>query len=89
MNCQLCGRPFNFAYGKNRKKFSTGPPTAHHLVPKQKGGKKGERIFLCVPCHKQLHRMFDNGLLKRDYAALEKLRAPDRVKDWVEWIRRK
>ena len=89
MNCQLCERPFDHTYGKNRKKFSTGPPTAHHMVPNQKGGKKGERIYLCAPCHKQLHKMFDNGFLKRDYYTLEKLRASEKVKNWVRWVRKK
>ncbi len=87
--CQLCERPFDYTYGKNRKKFSTGPPTAHHLVPKQKGGKKGERVSLCVPCHKQLHKMFDNLQLKQDHSTLKKLKESDEVRKWVEWIGKK
>ena len=89
MNCQLCGRPFDNTYGKDRKKFATGPPTVHHLVPKQKGGKKGERVSLCVPCHKQLHKMYENRELKQYYPTLEKLRESEKVKNWVEWIGRK
>jgi 5-methylcytosine-specific restriction endonuclease McrA len=87
--CQLCQRPFDYSYGRNRKKFSTGPPTAHHLIPRQKGGKKGEKIYLCVPCHKQIHKMFDNGELKKNYSTLEKLLESEKVRTWVEWIRRR
>jgi 5-methylcytosine-specific restriction protein A len=89
MNCELCDRPFDFAYGKKRKKFATGAPTIHHLVPKQKGGKKGERVSLCVPCHKQLHKMYDNKILKMDYYSIEKLKESKKIREWVEWIKRK
>ena len=49
--CELCGREV--------------PLTKHHSTPKQKKGKKGEAIYLCGPCHKQVHALFTNSELKK------------------------
>jgi len=62
--------------------------TLHHLTPKQKGGQAEQRIALCKPCHKQLHAMFSNKELAREYDSLESLRRSPRLAAFLEWIGR-
>ncbi|MFB5661428.1 HNH endonuclease [Alteribacillus sp. HJP-4] len=37
--------------------------TAHHLVPKDKGGVHGATALLCRACHRQIHAMYSNSEL--------------------------
>jgi len=76
--CQLCER--------------TGLAlTEHHLVPRQKGGggQGGETIDVCVPCSKQIHALFTNSELKQKFNTLEALKADERVRKFVDWVRKK
>jgi ribosome-binding protein aMBF1 (putative translation factor) len=72
--CELCGREV--------------PLTRHHSIPKQKRGKKGAVIYLCVPCHKQIHALFTNSELKK-LNTVEKLKEDARVQKWIVWVRKK
>ena len=72
--CDLCGRE--------------APLVRHHSIPKQKKGKKSEAIYLCVPCHKQIHALFTNSELKK-LNNVEKLKEDARVRKWIEWAVKK
>ncbi|MBY0504350.1 MAG: hypothetical protein K2X03_10585 [Bryobacteraceae bacterium] len=87
MPCELCGRD--------------GPPlTRHHLIPKtrhpnprtKRDFSREERhqvIWLCRPCHSQIHALFTEKELARDFRGLPELAGHPEVARFVEWIRGK
>ena len=69
--CALCGREENL--------------TRHHLIPRTRHHNKRnkrefdralvkETIGLCPPCHKQVHALFSEKELERDFRTIEALR---------------
>ena len=62
--------------------------TLHHLHPKSRGGKAGQRTPLCKPCHKQLHATFSNVELEKLYPTLEALRSAQKLQAFLKWIRK-
>ena len=85
--CGICGRHFYTKEGR----FPVGGPIIHHLIPKQKyRGKKtdAEKILVCTYCHKQLHKLFSNVVLKREFDSLSKIKNSNKVKKFVKWIRK-
>lgn len=63
--------------------------TEHHLVPRSQG-KKGQAlptILICSACHRQLHVLFSNEELARDFDTPEKLRAEPRMRKFIKWVR--
>lgn len=75
INCRLCGRETPEEYQEK-----------HHLVPKCKKGK--EKEVVCCDCGDQLHNLFDNKELEREYNTIEKLLENERVQKWIKWIRK-
>ena len=75
--CRLCER-----------EVPRGMITLHHLTPRQKGGKAGDRAPLCKPCHKQLHATFSNTDLAQLYDSVESLRAAAPLQPFLRWIRK-
>ncbi len=63
----------------------------HHLVPKQKKGKNKLDNFIdtCIPCSKQIHALFTNKELKREYNSLETLKSSKKIRKWIKWVRKK
>lgn len=74
------------------------PLTRHHLIPKalhdkpyvQKRYAKSERIgatlWVCRPCHNQIHRLFSEKELALIYNSREALLADERLRTFVEWL---
>ena len=68
--------------------------TLHHLLPRSQGKRRKMKAaelptaWLCPACHCQLHTLFTNKELARNYASIEQLRAEPRVARFVEWISR-
>ena len=62
--------------------------TLHHLTPKERGGKAEDRTPMCRPCHKQLHALFSNKHLARQYKTLDSLRAAPELQPFLNWIRK-
>src|SRR5688572_9481968 len=62
--------------------------TLHHLMPKQRGGAHGDRTPLCKPCHKQLHALFTNKELEKQYASLDSLKGAAELQPFLKWIRK-
>ncbi len=74
--CALCERRVSYV-------------TLHHLVPKEEGGRYGERVPLCQPCHVTLHSLFTNKELKQHFHSIESLRKAERLQNYLTWIRTK
>jgi hypothetical protein len=74
--CPLCERPI--------------PPSqrdAHHLLPRSRGGR--ETTLLHRICHRQVHALFSEVELERDYATAEALRAHPEMARFIDWVRGK
>lgn len=66
------------------------PPSqrdAHHLVPKSKGGR--ETAWLHRICHRQIHALFTETELQRQYASVAALREHPEMGRFLQWVRRK
>ena len=77
MTCKLCQRDVEKL-------------TEHHLTPRSKL-KKGERtptIWICSPCHRQIHALFTNDELAAHFDSADKLRAEPRMNRFLMWIRK-
>jgi len=87
MQCQLCER-------------EVARLTEHHLIPRQatkrdnKRTKKrsntdlGPTIAICSPCHRQIHKLFDNATLARDLNTRDRLRRDPQLQAFLRWIRK-
>jgi hypothetical protein len=73
-NCSICGRTTPEEHIEK-----------HHLVPRAKHGKVTAPV--CCDCGKQIHQLFTNSELKTSYNTLELIRADERIKKWIQWIR--
>ena len=76
-SCSLCGR-----------RVPSAMITLHHLTPKERGGKPEHRVPMCRPCHKQVHALFENKMLERQYNDLATLRRTPELQKFVRWIRK-
>ena len=74
--CPLCERPIPGAQ-----------KDAHHLVHKSKGGRQTE--YLHRICHRQIHALFSEAELARQYHSVEALLAHPEMARFVAWIRTK
>ena len=85
MICKLCERDLDCQ--------------GHHLVPKMVSKrsimrKAAERDIkdtdpLCIPCHRQMHKLFTEKELGLKYNTIEKLLQHPSVQKWVKWIKTK
>ena len=74
--CPLCER-----------KIPLSQRDAHHLVPKSKGGRNTE--YLHRICHRQIHALFTETELARQFNSVDSLlRHPD-MANFVEWVKTK
>lgn len=44
---------------------------------------------VCIDCGDQIHNIFSNKELEREYNTLEKLIAHPPMQKWIKWIRKK
>lgn len=71
--CPLCERPIPLAQRD-----------AHHLVPRSHGGLYTE--YLHRICHRQIHALFTEAELARNYHTVEALLAHPEVQRFVRWV---
>ena len=74
--CALCNREI--------------PPAlrdAHHLVPKSKGGVA--TVLLHRACHKQIHALFTETELAKQYPSVEALQAHTEIAKFNNWVKQK
>jgi 5-methylcytosine-specific restriction protein A len=60
----------------------------HHLVPREEGGRYGDTVDLCQPCHSSVHRFLTNRELAHQYATVEALRGAEELQGYLGWIRK-
>ena len=74
--CPLCGR-----------RIPAAQQDAHHLVPRSRGGTR--TALLHRICHRQLHALFTETELARDFRTVDALLAHPDVARFVAWVRDK
>lgn len=74
--CPLCERP-----------ISDAQKDAHHLIPKSRGGRHTE--YLHRICHRQIHALFSEAELERQYNNVEALLGHPEMARFVAWVRTK
>jgi 5-methylcytosine-specific restriction protein A len=60
----------------------------HHLVPREEGGRHGDTVDLCQPCHSSVHRFLSNRALAQQYNTVEALRTAEELQGYLSWIRK-
>jgi Fe-S oxidoreductase len=81
--CAVCGREETL--------------TRHHLIPRTRHhNKRNKRDFdraavkqvvgVCRPCHSQIHALFTEKELEREYPTIEKLRTHAELMKFAAWI---
>lgn len=73
--CSLCERPVQHT-------------TRHHLVPREEGGRYGETVDLCQPCHSSVHRFLSNRALAQQFHTVAALRRADELQSYLSWIKK-
>lgn len=63
--------------------------SAHHLIPKQCGGKNSPIILLCTNCHNQIHAIYTNRELSYKFNNIEKLKKQERLQGYLNFIKDK
>ncbi|MEB0135946.1 HNH endonuclease signature motif containing protein [Actimicrobium sp. CCC2.4] len=74
--CSLCGRPIP----RHQK-------DAHHLIPKSHGGSL--TVDLHRICHRQIHALFTETELARQFFTVEQLKQQDAMSRFLTWVKTK
>lgn len=86
MNCQICQRDIPI---ECMEKHHLVPKSRKKKVPRSKRKATKITIDVCINCGDQIHKLFSNKELQKNYNTLEALLDDDRVKKWVGWIGKK
>ena len=62
--------------------------TEHHLIPREVGGAKLQKVMLCIPCHKQVHALYTNKELASRLNTIPDLQNDEKIKKYIKWIRK-
>jgi hypothetical protein len=84
--CELCEREVSFR-------------TQHHLIPRTLHKRKKRRegftqeelnrvIWICAPCHKNIHAVLTEKELAEEFNSLEKLLGFPAIAKFTAWVRR-
>ncbi len=60
---------------------------AHHLIPKSHRGT--ETVLLHRICHRQIHALFTETELARQFNTVDKLKSHEEVSRFVQWVKQK
>ncbi len=74
--CTLCGRP-----------IPSHQKDAHHLIPKSHGGSL--TVDLHRICHRQIHALFTETELARQFSTVEQLKQQDEMRHFLKWVKTK
>jgi len=58
----------------------------HHLRPERRA--ESPTAMLCRPCHDQIHAVFTNEELRKEFDTVDALQSADRLRGYLDWIRR-
>lgn len=70
-----------------RHEYARAELTKHHLVPKSRRGK--ETVLICRNCHRQIHALYTEKELEREFGTLEELLAAEKLQPWIAWARKR
>jgi hypothetical protein len=84
--CQMCEREVSFL-------------TQHHLIPRAEHKRKKKRqglaqdflntiIWICAPCHKNIHAVLTERELADEYNTMEKLLKYPAIAKFTNWVRK-
>lgn len=71
--CPICLRP-----------IPASEQDAHHFIPKSRGGRETQLLHRI--CHRQIHALFDETTLARDYNTPEALREHPDMTRFIDWV---
>ncbi len=60
---------------------------AHHLVPKSH--RATETVMLHRICHRQIHALFTETELARQFNTIEKLKSHEEILRFIDWVKQK
>ena len=60
----------------------------HHLIPKSRGGSKGDIAWFCLSCIEMVHQLIPNKELEKKYSSVMELLQNESVKRYVSWIKK-
>lgn len=87
MKCELCGR-------ENELNFHHLIPTSQHSNKWFKKNHTSEQlqkgIYICEnDCHSNIHKFFTEKELGKYYNTIDKLLSNEKVKNYVNWIKKR
>jgi predicted GIY-YIG superfamily endonuclease len=85
-SCALCGR-----IEARLTRHHLIPRTRHHNKKTKQSSTRKERehtVLFCSSCHKQVHALFTEKELEREYDTVEKIATHPEISRFVEWMRR-
>ena len=78
IECPICEREVFWEYLEK-----------HHLTPCCRKGKGKETIQTCLDCGDQIHQLFTNKELDKEYSTIEALLANPKIQKWKKWVKNK
>ena len=70
-----------------RHEYAQTELTKHHLVPKSRRGI--ETVLICRNCHRQIHALYTEKELEREFGTLETLLTAGKMQPWISWVRKR
>ena len=61
----------------------------HHLIPKAKGGKYGEKVKLHRICHDKIHSIWSEGELANYFNTVDRILSNPNMQSFLKWISKK
>jgi len=61
----------------------------HHLIPKSKDGKYGDKITIHRVCHEKIHSIWTEAELAGEYHTVERITSHPEMKRFAKWLKRK
>ncbi len=86
MNCQLCNRDTPKVFIEKHHFY---PRSKRKSEDKHKDKSVVDGILVCCNCGDQIHQLFTNQELAKEYNTLEKLLANESLQKWIKWIKNK
>lgn len=84
---RIVGAPVELMCPLCERKIPPSQYDAHHLIPKSRGGRHTE--YLHRICHRQIHALFTETELARQFNSVEALLAHPDMAVFVAWVKTK
>lgn len=50
---------------------------------------RNRKAWICRPCHSQIHHLYTEKELEREFNTIDKLKEQADVQKWVAWVRKR